>query len=245
MGRTDPQTIPGRLLAAAAELRRSLDALPTPAPAVWAYDPLAYAWPAYRRYVERFATGPRRVVFLGMNPGPWGMAQTGVPFGDAGMVRSWLEIEADIGRPEREHPRRPVAGFAVRRGEVSGQRLWGLFRDRFGTAGAFFRDHFVANYCPLLLLDERGGNLTPDKLRPGPAAALFLDCDRHLRALVETLSAEWLVGVGRFAEASARRALAGVPVKIGHILHPSPASPAANRDWAGSVVRQLQELGVW
>jgi len=29
------------------------------------------------------------------------------------------------------------------------------------------------------------------------------------------------------------------------VLHPSPASPAANRGWGEAATRQLVELGVW
>ena len=36
----------------------------------------------------------KRVVFLGMNPGPFGMAQVGVPFGEVAAVRDWLRIDA-------------------------------------------------------------------------------------------------------------------------------------------------------
>ena len=208
------------------------------------YQPLAYAWPAHRRYIERYAAGRKRVVFVGMNPGPFGMAQTGVPFGAVGLVKSWLGIEARVGRPPREHPKRPVLGFACPRQEVSGQRLWGAVQARFGSPERFFAHHYVANYCPLLFLEASGRNRTPDKLPARERAPLFAACDRHLAAVVRALAPEWVVGIGSFAEERAREALADAPLRIGRILHPSPANPRAQSRWGEAAARELRALGV-
>ncbi|NTV11126.1 MAG: single-stranded DNA-binding protein, partial [Zoogloea sp.] len=180
----------------------------------------------------------------GMNPGPFGMVQTGVPFGEIAAVRDWMGIAAEVRKPAEENPRRPIEGFACERSEVSGRRLWGLFAERFGTAETFFAEHFVANYCPLAFFDG-ARNLTPDKLPAGEQMPLLAACDAHLREVVETLTPEWVIGVGAWAEGRARLALAGLPVNIGRVLHPSPASPVANRGWAAAATRQLVELGVW
>src|SRR4029079_1630247 len=100
----------------------------------------------HEKYLQKFGTGTKRVVFLGMNPGPYGMAQTGVPFGEIAAVRDWLGIECKVQRPEAEHTKRPVSGLDCARSEVSGQRLWGLFAENFGNPLNFFRDHIVMNY---------------------------------------------------------------------------------------------------
>jgi len=180
-----------------------------------------------------------------MNPGPFGMVQTGVPFGEIAAVRDWLGIQAKVERPANEHPKRPVTGFDCTRSEVSGRRLWALFRSRFGTADAFFRDHFVVNYCPLAFMHETGRNLTPDSLPAAERAALFAACDEHLRETVRVLKPEWVIGIGDFAAKRAREALEGVDVSVGRILHPSPANPLANRDWDNVVAAQMGELGLW
>jgi single-strand selective monofunctional uracil DNA glycosylase len=228
---------------AARRLSRDVAALRFGAPVSRVYDPLDYARLAHAAYLDAYAGSRKRVVFLGMNPGPFGMAQTGVPFGDVAQVRDFLGIEARVGRPAREHPKRPVHGFACARSEVSGTRLWGAIAARFGTAQQFFSDHFVANYCPLLFLEASGRNLTPDKLRAGEREPLYRACDRHLLRLVEVLEPSWVVGVGGFAEQRAREVL-GDRVKIARVLHPSPASPRAQRDWAGQALRELREQGV-
>lgn len=173
------------------------------------------------------------------------MLQTGVPFGEISAVRDWLGIHARIGKPDGEHPKRPVTGFDCRRSEVSGRRLWGLFAKRFGTADKFFVNHFVLNYCPLAFMEESGRNRTPDKLPVREQTALFAACDTALRAAVKFLEPEWIAGVGDFAATRATIALGQTGVKIVRILHPSPANPAANRDWAGIVTRQLCGAGIW
>ena len=233
-----------RLVDAARRLGRSVESLHFAPPVTHVYNPLAYAGRAYRRYLRRFADDQKRVVFLGMNPGPYGMAQTGIPFGEVASVRDWMGIEERIERPANEHPARPVEGFACSRSEVSGARLWGAVARRFGRPEAFFRDHFVANYCPLVFMEVSGRNRTPDKLAPGEKRALYSACDDHLRRLVTILEPEWVIGVGGFAEARAHEALEGFAVRIGRILHPSPASPLANRDWEGTAERELQALGL-
>lgn len=239
-----PSAEAGQVLAAAERLRESVDRLRFAPEVPWVYNPLRYAWAAHRQYIERYATGKRDVIFLGMNPGPWGMAQTGVPFGQVTAVRDWLGIEANVERPAKEHPKRPVEGLACRRSEVSGERLWGLFKARFGQAENFFAQHYVANYCPLVFMEESARNLTPDKLPARLREPLESVCDQHLLELVTALAPKWVIGVGGWAENCARRVV-GDRVQVGRILHPSPASPLANRDWAGTATAQLEQLGVW
>jgi single-strand selective monofunctional uracil DNA glycosylase len=234
-----------KIIEAARELGAAVDRIKFKAPIRHVYNPLDYAWPAHEAYLRKFANSRKRVLFLGMNPGPFGMVQTGVPFGEISAVRAWMRIEAAIGKPRREHPKRSVEGFACARSEVSGRRLWGLFAERFGSPEDFFAGHFVVNYCPLAFFDKDGRNLTPDKLPAGQAAPLFAACDRHLHRAVEILRPEWLIGIGDFAEKRARLLLAEVAVKIGRILHPSPASPAANKDWARKATDELKSLGIW
>ena len=234
-----------QVITAARELSDVVDGLRFRAPVAYVYNPLDYAWEAHETYLRRFAATRKRVMFLGMNPGPFGMAQTGVPFGEVAAVRDWMGIQAAVLQPKRVHPKRLIEGFACTRSEVSGRRLWGLFSERFGTAEKFFAEHFVANYCPLAFMDEGARNLTPDKFTAAESEPLYAACDAHLREVVAVLKPEWLIGVGDFAEKRARLALGAAGVRFGRILHPSPASPAANRGWSAAATRQLQALGIW
>jgi len=230
------------LVAISRELSARVDGLEFPS-VPFVYNPLGYARVPHEAYLERWgAKMPREVILVGMNPGPFGMAQTGVPFGDVAMVRDFLGIAGPVGRPSHEHPRRPITGFACTRSEVSGTRFWGWARDRFGTAERFFDRVFVANWCPLVFMEDSGRNRTPDKLAPSERARLFAVCDEALAQVVAELRPRLVVGVGRFAERRAREAL-GAQVELGCILHPSPASPATNEDWPGAVDAQLRELG--
>lgn len=236
------------LLAAADALVTRLAPLRFAAPVSHIYNPLTYARAMHAAYIRRFAHVGIDALLLGMNPGPFGMAQTGVPFGEIAAVRDWMLLREPIGKPSPEHPKRPVDGLACAKSEVSGRRLWGLFRERHPAADAFFARHYVANYCPLVFMSESGANLTPDKLPADERAPLEAACDAHLVAIVRALKPRWLVGVGGFAQKRAELALAAAgitDVRVGTILHPSPASPAANRDWAGQATRQLTALGIW
>ena len=232
------------LVAAARQLSAEVAGLSFAAPVSHVYNPLDYAQAPHEQYLRRYGAGKKRIVFLGMNPGPFGMVQIGVPFGEIGFARDWLGLDAEVRRPVLENPARPIEGWACQRSEVSGQRLWALFRARFGTAEAFFAEHFVANYCPLAFL-AGGRNVTPDKLPASESAPLYARCDAHLRTLVEATGAKWVIGIGAFAESRAKLALQGRELQIGRILHPSPASPAANRGWAPQAVAGMEKLGLW
>jgi single-strand selective monofunctional uracil DNA glycosylase len=232
------------LVEIAQELGKAADRLTFSAPVSHVYNPLDYAWPAHAQYLTRFGAAPKEVLLLGMNPGPWGMAQTGVPFGEVTAVRDWLGIDAPIGRPATEHPKRPILGLDCTRSEVSGARLWGWARDTFATPERFFERFLIANYCPLSFMEASGRNRTPDKLPAAEREPLLAVCDRALQRTVESLQPELVVGIGTFAERRARRALEGLGSAVGRILHPSPASPAANRGWAAQATRELTDLGV-
>jgi single-strand selective monofunctional uracil DNA glycosylase len=233
------------LVSAARRLRDATGKLKFGMPVTHVYHPLEYAWDCHEEYLRSFGKGPKKIIFVGMNPGPFGMVQTGIPFGEIAAVRDWMKISARVAKPKKEHPDRPIEGFDCPRSEVSGQRLWGLFAKRFPKASDFFIDHFVVNYCPLAFLEEGGRNRTPDKLPAGETAAMYQACDEHLHETVRILQPAWVIGVGGFAQKRAELIFKGQALNIGTILHPSPASPAANRDWAGKVSLQLNKLGVW
>lgn len=235
------------LIAAARELADSVGHLSFGRPVTHVYNPLDYAWAAHELYLTKYGGSRKRVIFLGMNPGPFGMVQTGVPFGEVAAVRDWLKISARINKPVDEHTKRLIRGFDCPRSEVSGRRLWGLFAERFGSAEDFFAEHFVVNYCPLAFCEKSGCNRTPDKLPPAERRPLLEICDTHLCRVLKILEPEWLIGVGDFAVRHGRAACEKLqrPIQVGQILHPSPASPAANRGWAQKATEQLNELGVW
>ena len=207
------------------------------------YNPLDYARIPHEEYLRRYAAGEKTAVFLGMNPGPFGMAQTGVPFGEVGAARDWLKLSGEVGKPRAENPKRPIEGFGCARSEVSGRRLWGAVAALYGTPDKFFSKFFVANYCPLVFMESGGRNITPDKLSGAERALVYGLCDEYLRESVRLLKPRWVIGIGKFAEKRALEALASAPVRVTSVLHPSPASPAANQDWDGKFKNKLSSLG--
>jgi single-strand selective monofunctional uracil DNA glycosylase len=211
-------------------LSRKVGSLAFAPPVAFVYNPLDYARAPHERYLANAREGID-ALYLGMNPGPFGMAQTGVPFGEVAAVRDFLGIDARVRAPKATHPKRPIEGFACARSEVSGRRFWGLMAREFGTPERFFAHGFVWNWCPLAFMAESGANLTPDKLPRVEREAIDAACDEALRAIVDALRPRAIVGVGGFASKCAERALGEHAPEIVTMLHPSPASPAANRGW--------------
>lgn len=243
-----PDSAKDRVVSAAKQLRDLTNRLDFSQDVNWVYRPLDYAWLAHVQYIEKHFNPTAQVLLIGMNPGPWGMSQTGIPFGEVNKVRDWLGIDAPIASPKEQHPKRPVLGLACPRKEVSGDRFWSLFQSRFGKPEKFFKGHFVASYCPLAFLSDTGANITPDKLSSSCRAILQEICDQHLVELLRVICPKWLIGVGAWAEQQCLRVasqLSDHQLQVGRIMHPSPASPSANRNWAATVQCQLRDLGVW
>ncbi|MGI9338624.1 MAG: uracil-DNA glycosylase family protein [Gammaproteobacteria bacterium] len=234
-----------KLVSANRTLARACGGLRFSPPVAFVYNPAHYARSSIDSYFGKYGNGQKRVLFLGMNPGPWGMAQTGIPFGEVNAARDFLKLGGIVGKPPMEHPKRRIDGFDCPRSEVSGARLWAMFARKFGAAEVFFGGHFVLNYCPLLFLAATGANITPDKLAKSESAPLFAACDIFLRAAVDALRPHYLIGIGAFAEKRLRLLFDNGGAVIGKILHPSPASPAANRNFAQTAEQQLIDIGIW
>ncbi|XP_067143296.1 single-strand selective monofunctional uracil DNA glycosylase-like [Centruroides vittatus] len=209
------------------------------------YNPLDYAQQTHRMYLSKYCCGPKRILLLGMNPGPFGMAQNGVPFGEISCVKNWLKISGTVGKPAHEHPQRIIQGFDCKRSEVSGKRFWEFFKDISGTPDTFFKYSFVHNYCPLSFLSKTGKNITPPQLNVSTRNDLNAICDEALRKVVNLLNVKILIAVGKYAEERAKIALRRISeITICNIMHPSPINPAANKGWNEIVKKQLQDLDV-
>ena len=233
------------VLAAARELSDEMNALHFSPPVACTYNPLDYAWAGHEAYVRRFASTPKQVLYLGMNPGPFGMAQTGVPFGEIPAVTLWMGITASIGQPPVTHPKRPIQGFSCPRSEVSGRRLWGLFEQLYGPAPVFFEHAYVANYCPLIWMSESGANIPPAQLPREQATRIDAACQRHLVRLIRALRPTCLIGVGAYAMQQLQIAADTITessITLGSILHPSPASPLSNKCWPDKPREQIIDL---
>ena len=243
------QEIAKKLSNSAKKLAKKLNQFTFSEPISFVYNPLDYAFSSHHSYLHRYGNSQKKTLFLGMNPGPFGMAQTGIPFGEIHSVRQWLRIEEAIKKPPKEHPKRPILGFAIQKSEISGKRLWGLFQKQFQSAEEFFTQHFVINFCPLIWLSKEGRNITPDKINKSQVTEIFALCQEHLQEIIETFQAKNLIGIGNFAEKQLQIALHQMKnkknLKITKILHPSPASPAANRNWEKDTIHRLTEEKIW
>ena len=205
-------------------------------------NPLDYAWDYHEQFIEKWSVFGAKTLLLGMNPGPYGMAQTGVPFGATAMARNVLHIEErEVKTPLGAHPKRPVEGLSMQRQEVSGTRFWSMLADHYGSTESIFSNIYVVNHCPLLLLGETGRNVTPVDLPQSVIEPVLKACDRHLKSVVDVMGIEAVVGVGNYAKKRAKSVLDGV--HIDSMWHPSPASPLANRnggaDWRANAISKI------
>ena len=227
------------------ELIKALQPLKFSAPVTHVYNPLIYARAAWEQYCQKYGRGTRKVLALGMNPGPFGMSQVGVPFGEIEHVRDWLGIHVPIQKPPIEHPKRPILGFDCPRSEVSGRRLWSWAKETYGTPENFFQTFFITNYCPLVFMEgPNGRNFVPEKLPKTEREPLFDACDHALRQTIELMQPDYILGVGKFAEKKAKQVAGDLDIVIGSVPHPSPASPIANRGWSPLMSKALRDIGI-
>lgn len=225
------------------KLSKELNSLKFSKPVAHVYNPIDYAWDSFSQFTENYGSGSKKVLFVGMNPGPFGMAQTGVPFGEVSLVKDWLKIKAKVKKPKSEHPKRPIQGFDCTRSEISGQRLWGYFKEAYKTPRRFFKNHHVVNYCNLIFMETSGKNITPDKLPLKVRNQLYSICDNYLEKKIQYYSPDVIIGIGKFAEARTTKVLGkDSDIAIRTVLHPSPASPIANRGWAPQADKQLKAI---
>ncbi len=241
-------TIAKKLTSISRKLSKQVDACSFTSPVEYVYNPLSYARIPHEQYLRKWGKGGIECLLLGMNPGPWGMAQTGVPFGEIASVRDFLGISGKVTSPAHVHPKRPIEGFECSRSEVSGRRVWEWVEDRFGNPESFFSRFFVWNDCPLAFLEDSGRNRTPDKLPADEFRPVAEACDVATRAIVKLLEPRMVIGIGGHAEKRLRSIfsaeISSGNLQCGRILHPSPASPAANRGWAPQAEKQLEDLGI-
>ncbi len=211
------------------------------------YNPLDYAWENHKFYLENYVKDSASVLFLGMNPGPFGMMQNGIPFGEVETVKTYLKCTQKIGRPEKEHPARPVLGLSCPKSEVSGKRFWGLIKSSYPVATDFAEKYCVFNYCPLgfLLPTPTSRNATPDHLPAEERKLLEALCDRYLECVIDLIKPDYLIGVGKYAE---KRILSNPAAKgkvVSSIIHPSPGNPQANNHWQENTEEKLRSLNIW
>lgn len=210
---------------------------------LFVYNPIKYAADMHLQFIERYAVEHTKILFLGMNPGPFGMTQNGIPFGEVSFVKDYFKFDGVIKHPKKELESRPIQGLDCPRSEVSGMRFWSLMRDHYGNCDALKGEIYVSNYCPLVFLEKtkRAKNITPDKLPKDVRTVITKLCDEYLWDTVDIIKPEILIGIGKFAE----KKLKNTQYPYSSILHPSPASPLANRGWAEAATKTLKELEIW
>ena len=175
------------------------------------------------------------------------ISASGVPFGEVSVVNNWLKINGVVGKPRVEHPKRQIEGLNCKRREVSGERFWNFIKSVSGTPEIFFRNCLVYNHCPLIFMGKSGKNVTPPDMKIDVRNKLLQLCDETLKDVIELYSVKHIVGLGRFAETRAKKVVNDNLIKnvdVSFLIHPSPASPAANKGWNDLAYKTLTDSKV-
>jgi Uracil DNA glycosylase superfamily. len=204
----------------------------------------SYAIDPFLEYLEKAERGSVRTLYLGMNPGPYGMYRTGIPFCDFVTKREFLKITAsvdetfiDVDAVRGEKP-------DEKRREVSGMRLWGLFESVYHSPERFFSSSLVLSYSPLIFFRSEGrrANIALSDVKSLDRKRIEKVSDEFLKRYIKELKCDTLVGIGDYAHRALVRCSDGE--RLLKIAHPSPANPAANGDWAGRTYCYLKSEGV-
>jgi single-strand selective monofunctional uracil DNA glycosylase len=177
-----------------------------------------------------------------------GLDANHIPFGDPAIVRGWMSLAGLVQAPDRTHPARPVRGLDSPRREESGTTLYGWARQRYGTAERFFQECWIVSYCPLLMFDAEGKNVTPADFRKGSGqlAALEGACDEHLATVLKVFAPPFTIGVGQFAAKRAALVVErlSLATRVGCVTHPSPQTRGhwGPDGWAGLAETELRKL---
>ena len=71
-------TLADQLLAIELQQCVQLKSLKFSQPVEYIYNPIEYAYDMHKNFINKYCKTRKKILFLGMNPGPWGMSQTGV-----------------------------------------------------------------------------------------------------------------------------------------------------------------------
>ncbi|KAH8374826.1 hypothetical protein KR200_006973 [Drosophila serrata] len=227
------------------KLNETLDELDPPSGIQCMYNPIVYASQLHCDYLRRYLNGAKKLVFIGMNPGPNGMAQTGIPFGNVRTVKVLMQLSGSVEKPPNEHPKRPVVGLDCRIEEPSGVRLWELFLRLAGNMETFAQQCFVHNFCPLAFFDEAGKNLTPGELKGTYKQQLRDRCLDTLEEQLHLLQPQVVVAVGEYVHTALKRSkfCKSDSVIVLRLPHPSPRS-VNNNNWPEKAQAFLEDNGL-
>ena len=200
------------------------------------YNPLTYARNMHLEYLKKSTGHGATILFLGMNPGPFGMMQTGVPFGAVSYVRDYLNIKNDV-KEFCLHPKHKIIGLETKRDEPSGKKLWALMQSLYPKSNELFSHITVQNYCPLAFLDDSGKNIALNNVKNRKELESL--CDNYIKDYILDNNIKVLVGVGVYAYE--KLLSLNLNLTVIKILHPSPLNPLSHKGWDEGVMKQIGE----
>jgi single-strand selective monofunctional uracil DNA glycosylase len=221
-------------------------------------NPGRYGERWHARFRRAYPMSPRPLLVFGLNPGPYGMAQTGVPFTDLKRLESalpglWKDLVASgepVTRPGLAPP--SLARHLTRTFESSSVRVYRFLERAYGRPELALREVVFVNPCPLLFIDpETGANRTPADLpralRARKAAELVHAFEELRRATVLEAVAELeprgAILLGRDVAAAVGEALRAAlgARSVVEWEHPARAVPET---WSRGLADELRKRGL-
>jgi len=208
---------------------------------VW--NPALYALDIYQEYLTKFPPEPGAILALGLNPGPYGMAQTGIPFTDCRTASGALGMEMTIpGKAPDDLISRLKKANGKWRGTYERSSL-GMYRFlilAWGDIKTAYRNWFVGNPCPLLFLDPERWNVTPADPRLRRMKEVGELRQRAVIGFSEILNPRGIVCFGKdVAKAVGEVAIRQVgPDRVVFYEHPARAVP---EKWAAGLLQELTQ----
>ncbi|KAI8124664.1 hypothetical protein FF38_10666 [Lucilia cuprina] len=213
------------------QLNEKLRNITTPLEISYIYNPVEYAADLHQAYLKKYLKGGKKVLFIGLNPGPNGMGQTGIPFGNITTVRDKMGLNGTVNQPPNIHPKRPVNGLATTIEEPSGKRLWTKFQELSdGSLDIFFEQCFVYNFCPLLFYNSKGDYISPQKLKAPYNRQISNACLHTIEQILELIQPEVIVAIGRYAYDNLKAVKYCIEKRLLYLRHPSPR--ACTKNWS-------------
>jgi single-strand selective monofunctional uracil DNA glycosylase len=213
-------------------------------------DPSRYGERWHAPFRRLYPPRARPLLVFGLNPGPYGMAQTGIPFTDLKRLAQGLpRLAAELARSGERLSLPGLAPsslqpFLTRTFESSSVRVHRFLRLAHGSAERAFREVVFVNPCPLLFIDRAlGENRTPADLPRALRAGVDEARVEVVSVAVARLRARGAIVLGRDAAAALSvplRARLGERAVV-EWEHPARAVPDI---WARGLLAALRRRGL-
>ncbi|XP_073819638.1 uncharacterized protein isoform X2 [Musca autumnalis] len=213
------------------------------------YNPVVHAAEIHCNYLQKYLDSPKRILFVGMNPGRYGALQTGIPFGNITTVKIGMGLKGRITPTPGQRGKIRIRGLEAPEVEhdSSSTRFWRLISELFDGAENYldllFEKCFVHNFCPLVFIDSDGLNVSLPYIEPNPR--LFAECRKTLGKQITLLKPDLIICIGKFVRSMLSKTRQAKGREILMIEHPSYKNYISADKWIEDAKEVFQSNGLF